>query len=214
MGRLAALEKKLLTEFAPTPEPGEGQGSQRGFVLIIKNYGHLVGGSLAHGHQQIGLSNVMPRRIHDNWRFEKEHGETFSTYLVRENPPGLLIRDYGAAMLLTPYFMRRPYDMMLVLKDARRKHLYQLSAAEIAAVAQGWRDAIRAMRSIMPAIGRDIAYNVITHNGPGAGLYFEFLPYTQETGGFEHLGLLVCQANPQSAAAHISQQLDKEDSNL
>jgi len=192
--RLAALEQKLLSD-------------QRGFVLIIKNYGHLVGGSLAHGHQQIALSNVMPRRIGDNQRFEKERGETFSTYLLRENPVELLIRDYGAAVLLTPYFMRRPYDMMLLAKDASKKHLYQLSAAEIAAVAEGWCDAIRAIRSVMPDIGRGIAYNVITHNGPGAGLYFEFLPYSQETGGFEHLGLWVCQESPERAAGRIRRVL-------
>jgi hypothetical protein len=52
-------------------------------------------------------------------------------------------------------------------------------------------------------MGREIAYNVITHNGPGAGLYFEFLPYTQESGGFEQLGLFVCQAEPEAAAAQI-----------
>ena len=59
----------------------------------------------------------------------------------------------------------------------------------------------------MPEIGRELAYNVITHNGPGAGIYFEFLPYTQETGGFEHLGLYVCQQNPKTAAARLRQLL-------
>ena len=188
--RLAALEHKLLSD-------------RQGFVLIIKNYGHLVGGSLGHGHQQIALSNVMPGRFGDNQRFEKERGEIFSTYLLRENPVELVIRDYGPAVLLTPYFMRRPYDMMLLAKDTSKKDLYQLSAAEIGAVAEGWCDAIRAIRSIMPDIGRGIAYNVITHNGPGAGLYFEFLPYGQETGGFEHLGLRVCQENPERAAGRM-----------
>jgi hypothetical protein len=64
------------------------------------------------------------------------------------------------------------------------------------AVADGWHDAMRAMHIIMPGIGRETAYNVVTYNGPGTGLYFEFLPYTQENGDFEHLGLTVCQADP------------------
>jgi hypothetical protein len=59
------------------------------------------------------------------------------------------------------------------------------------------------MREIMPRVGREIAYNVITNNGPGAGLYFEFLPYTQEIGGVEHLGLFVCQELPERAAAWL-----------
>jgi galactose-1-phosphate uridylyltransferase len=176
--------------------------------LIIKNHGRLVGGSLAHGHQQIGLSNIVPRRICDNQRFEKERGERFSTYLLRENPADLLVQDYGSVSLLVPYFMRRPYDMLLLVKDARRQYLHELSEEEILAVAEGWHDAIRTIRSIMSEIGREIAYNVVTHNGPGAGLYFEFLPYTQEMGGFEHLGLLVCQGNPQDAAARIRRHLE------
>jgi galactose-1-phosphate uridylyltransferase len=204
--RMAALERKLLTEsdeFLPRPESrGDGPGNQA-FVLIFKNYGRLVGGSLAHGHQQIALSNILPRRIYDNFRFEKEHGETFSAYLMRENPADLLIRDYGPAVLLVPYTMRRPYDMLLLVKDVGKRYLHELTGTEITAVAEGWHDGIRAIRAIMPSIGRETAYNVVTHNGPGAGLYFEFLPYVQETGGLEHLGLLVCQGNPGSAAARI-----------
>ena len=206
MQRLAALEHKLLTEsdsLMPASYGGNGQPERFGFVSIIKNYGHLVGGSLTHGHQQISFSNVMPRRVGDNWRFQQEHHEPFSAYLQRENPPELLIRDYGAAQLLTPYFMRRPFDMMLLLKDVSKSYLFELNPAELAAVADGWRDAIRAILWLMPSIGRPIAYNVVTNNGPGAGLYFEFLPYTQEMGGFEQLGLFVCQGNPTDSAAQI-----------
>jgi len=191
--RLAALEKKLLSSPAEAP----------GYLSIIKNYGHLVGGSLLHGHQQIGFSNVMPRRIRDNWRFEQTHGQPFSAYLQQENPAGLLLRDYGAALLLVPYFMRRPFEMMLLLKDTARQYLHQLTQTERQAVADGWQEAIRLMRRVMPQIGRETAYNVVTHTGPGAGLYFEFLPYTQEMGGFEHLGLFVCQGNPQGNAAQL-----------
>jgi galactose-1-phosphate uridylyltransferase len=207
MERLAALEGKLIAEsgdFVPVAEKGE-----RGLVLIMKNYGHLVGGSLAHGHQQIAFSTVMPRRMWDNWRFKEERGEPFSAYLLRENPPELAVKDYGPALLLVPYFMRRPFDMMLLLRETDRKHLHELSEREIAAVAEAWHDAIRVIRSIMPRIGREIAYNVITNNGPGAGLYFGFLPYTQEIGGAEQLGLFVCQQNPDDAAAHIRELLDQ-----
>jgi galactose-1-phosphate uridylyltransferase len=205
MKRLAALEKKLITESGvhmPVTESGE-----RGFVLIIKNHGHLVGGSLAHGHQQIAFSNVMPRHFQDSEIFEKQHGEPFSAYLLRENPADLAVKDYGSTVLVVPYFMRRPFDMMLLVKEVDRKYLHELTEAEIAAVAEGWHDAIRVMHSVMPEIGREIAYNVVTNNGPGAGLYFEFLPYTQETGGAEHLGLIVCQQNPQNAAIRIRELL-------
>jgi galactose-1-phosphate uridylyltransferase len=205
MGRLARLEERLLSDsvdFLPHTEP-EGHG----FVSIFKNYGRLVGGSLAHGHQQITFSNVMPRRVRDNRLFQVREGETFSDFLLRENPAGLTIVDYGPAALVVPYFMRRPYDMVLLVKDTSKQHLYELTEAEIRAVAAGWRDATRAIHLIMPAIGREVAYNVLTHNGPGTGLYFEFLPYTQEDGGLEKLGLYVCQQDPRTAAAHLREHL-------
>ncbi len=207
MQRLAALERRLL-DLGPELVPGANGGTA--YVSIIKNHGRLVGGSLAHGHQQIAFGSVMPGRVQDNWRFEQAQGEPFSAHLLRENPPELLLRDYGPAVLLIPYFMRRPYDMILLLKATYRRHLFELNGEELAAVAQGWRDATVAIHRIMPQLGRELAYNVIAHNGPGAGLYFEFLPYTQETGGFEHLGLYVCQGNPAEAATHLRQLLAQE----
>jgi galactose-1-phosphate uridylyltransferase len=211
MKRLAALEEKLLVD-APVYLSGLGKmgaGPQDNpvYVLITKNYGHLVGGSLSHGHQQIALSNAMPKSMADNARFFENNGQTFSQYLLGENPVELIIKDYGPAVLVTPYFMRRPYNMILALKDSKPQYLHQLNDAELEVVAQGWGDAIRAIMEIMPAIGRELAYNVVTHIGPGAGIYFEFLPYTQETGGFELLGLTICQANPQDVARHTREIL-------
>lgn len=209
MERLAVLERKLLSG---TDGLLGGSGaretdplSQKAYVLITKNYGRLVGGSLIHGHQQIGLSNIMPRRFEDNRRFFEQNGQVFSHFMQHTNPADLMIKDYGPAMLLVPYFMRRPYNMMLLMKDPTKGYLHQLGDHELSAVAEGWGDAIRAIRQIMPGIGRELAYNVVTHNGPGAGLYFEFLPYTQEHGGFEQLGLIICQGNPGDVASHLQE---------
>jgi galactose-1-phosphate uridylyltransferase len=197
--RLAALEEKLLSSSAgkmPAVSEGINQNMKHGYVSIIKNYGRLVGGSLAHSHQQIAFSNTMPRRVGDHVRFVQRYSETFTAYLLRVNPAGLLIRDYGPAVLLVPYFMRRPYDMFLVLKDTSKRYVHELDEAELGAVAEGWHDGILIINQVMVQVDRELAYNVITNNGPGAGLYFEFLPYTQETGGMEHLGLYSCQGNP------------------
>ena len=210
--RLAALERTLLEKGAEAfPEASTNPTDGSVFVSIIKNAGHLVGGSLTHGHQQILMSNVAPRRILDDWRFEQKRGETFAAYMLRENPETLLVRDYGPAQLLVPYFMRRPYDLLLILKETDRRHLRDLGAAEMTAVARGWHDALRAIRALMPELGREIAYNVVTHNGPGAGLYFEFLPYTQEMGGYEHLGLFICQGDPEEVAERLRAYLDGHD---
>jgi len=195
MRRLAALEKKML----------QNKGT---YVSIIKNFGHLVGGSLAHGHQQIAVSDIIPNRLLQDKNFFDLHGKSFPSFMLRENPDRLQIRDYGPAVLLTPYFMRRPYDMVFFLKDTKKSYLHSLSEDELLAVADGWRDAIRIMISVMPKIGKEVAYNITTHNNSGCGLYFEFLPYTQEMGGFEHLGLYLCQSNPQECAQTSRDLLD------
>ena len=195
--RLAALESSLLDSLG-------------GYVSVIKNFGRLVGGSLVHGHQQICTSNLMPRKIRQNQDFETRMGDTFASFLLQENPVEFTVRDYGGAVLLVPYFMRRPFDTFLVLKDTKKRYLHELTGQEVRAVAQGWQDAIRMILVVMPQIGRETAYNVTLLNGPGAGIYFEFLPYTQETGGFEHLGLFLCQGNPNAVSEQIREILGQD----
>jgi galactose-1-phosphate uridylyltransferase len=217
MERLAVLEGKLLS-VPPTLPRGTGSESrersphqqEKSFVSVIKNYGPLVGGSLDHGHQQIALSNVMPRRFLDNLRFEQQRDEPFTSFILRENPSELLIRDYESAVLIVPYFMRIPYDLLLVIKDPRKHHLHELNHQEIQDIADGWHDAIQSIMRIMAGIGRPTVYNVITNNGPAGGLYFDFLPYTQAIGGMEQLGLFVCEQDPVTAAALIREAIGEE----
>ena len=199
MQRLGALEQRLLSDAYLDSEETFWKGPR--YVSIIKNVGDQIGGSLPHGHQQIILSNIMPRRVKENRQFLQKKGIPFSEFLLSHTPEPLIVRDYGCAVLLVPYFMRRPYDMMLCLKDTARNHIFELTPEELRAVVTGWQDAISAIIKVMAEIGRELAYNVITHNGTGSGLYFEFLPYTQETGGFEQLGLVSCQSDPYLAAS-------------
>ena len=202
MQRLAALEKTLLS--------GEGSSHPthpEGFVSIIKNVGDKIGGSLPHGHQQIIYSPIMPRRVREQIQFMEANGEPFSAFLLRHTPENLILKDYGSVILLVPYFMRRPYDMMLVVKDFHKSALHQLNLSEISEVTKGWQEAIPLLQQALTEMGREIAYNVLVHNGPGAGLYFEFLPYSQEYGGFEQLGLVSCQSEPALAAAQLRQML-------
>ena len=211
MGRLAALEKVLLGAASEIESRKKQAGiaqEENWYVSIIKNVGSAVGGSLEHGHQQIILGNIAPLRILRDQQFENNQGICFSKYLIEECRPELVVRKYGGAVLLVGEFMRRPYEMILAVTDPRKRYLHQLAPAELRVVTQGWKDASRAIRAIMPGLGRQVAFNVVAHNGPGCGLYFEFLPYTQEQGGLEQLGLAVCQARPDQAADHLRQILD------
>ena len=217
--RLAALEHKLLTDsegFMPpsdrvlqklphrTGEPDMASGPKTyGYVSIIKNFGHAAGASLSHGHQQIGFSNIMPQRYFNNYSFMQRNGQTFSEYMLRENPQRLMVRDYGHAVLVVPYFMKRPYNMLVLLKDHTKQYIHQLTADERRDMVRAMVAAIQAIITIMPQMGKAPAYNINVNNGPGAGVYLELLASTQLTGGFEHIGLWVCQANPNEVAAQL-----------
>jgi len=209
MDRLAAIEQHLLTEFSgKNINDRWGTSNLTGHVSIIKNGGLGSGGSLEHGHQQIVFSNVLPRRIIENKNFEQAHGQVFSKFVLDENPETLVIQDLGKAVLLVPYFMRRPYSMLLIVKNTSKKFIHDLSKKERIAVCEGWKTAISEIHRIMEQNGLLISYNVITHNGPGAGLYFEFLPRSQTEGGFELIGLSVCQSSPEIAAQQIRKTLN------
>lgn len=198
MSRLAELERSLLAVSLSTGEAGRER-----YVTIFKNYGAVVGSSLAHGHQQIILSDVRPGSAAANQAFFRNEGETFAAFMLRETPDELIVREYGPATLLVPAFMRRPYVMMLFVKDFRKSFLHELHDEELEAVAQGWRDAARSYHYLMPRIDKEIAYNILVHNGPGAGLYFEFLPYTQTLGGLERMGIYICTELPEVAAQRL-----------
>lgn len=210
--RLAALERRFLHE-NPLSFAHGGRcrhGAHHGYCLVIKNRGGLVGGSLVHGHQQIVLTEVLPGRLADDVRFHRETGRSVVEFLRDRTPAALRIARYeGRVTALVPPFMRRPLHSMLVVENASRRCLHDLSPREIRGLAAGTRGLLRAFREIMPRrFGKPYTLNMIVHNGPAPGVYFEFFPYTQEMGGYEHLGLFVCQDTPESSARALEAALE------
>lgn len=178
-----------------------------GYISIIKNYGAAAGASLTHGHQQIAYSNILPQHFFNNLRFRKRHNKSFSLFMQEENPGELLVKDYGGLVLMVPYFMKRPLDMLLIVKDSSKRYLHQLSAEEMQQATTAIQEAIQAIIALMGNMGIQAAYNMIVNNGPGCGLYFEFLPQTQKMGGYEQIGLFVCQANAADCAKQLREEI-------
>lgn len=210
MERIGAFERQLLFSSSghmPSSSIWHGGSETFGFVSMMKNYGATVGGSLVHGHQQITHSNVMSRAAYDNWKFYKTHSTTFSKYMLQNTPKELRLRDFGDAELVVPYFMRRPMGAMLFLKDDNKSFVHEMTTKEREAIVTGISTTIRSYHRLLPAMGRETAYNILFHTGPGAGIYIEFLPHTQETGGMEQLGLWVCQDTPRGSADVLREYL-------
>jgi galactose-1-phosphate uridylyltransferase len=195
LSRLAALEERLLTLPNFPLQKGE-----RSHVSIIKNVGLRVGGSLSHGHQQIGLSNVLPRRVKEHQDFVKNTGLTFSEHMIRENPACLTVSNLSEGKLFVPYYMRRPYDLLFCVTDTKAGRLSTLSQRALSDIGEALALGSTLMTKALLLLEREIAYNVIFHTGPGTGIYLEFLPHTQENGGFEQMGMNVCQESPFTAA--------------
>jgi galactose-1-phosphate uridylyltransferase len=209
--RLGRLEATCLHDSAGAmpPVPDRTGTTHHGYFTVIKNVGRMVGGSLVHGHQQMAHTSIRPRRVEENAVFLEGRGEPFARHLLRENPARLTVREYeGGARLVVPWFMRRPLDMILMLDGEEREHLHELTATERLSLGTGLGDMCRAVGDLMPKLGREVAYNLVFHTGPVGALYVEMLPYTQERGGYESAGIVICQGEPFGTAALIREALD------
>jgi galactose-1-phosphate uridylyltransferase len=200
--RLAALEEKYLHAEDPAlPDTSAFEDPPHtGYSGIIKNFGHLVGGSLAHGHSQIAFTNILPQAIEQDIRFRQRTGTSFVRFMLETNPEELTLFENSSFCVQVVRFMKRPLEALIMYRgDAA--YLHHLQQREFIDLADVLRRVIAAVLDIMPRIGREPAYNMIFHSGPGGPLYIEMLPYTQETGGYEKLGIYVCQGSPRSTVA-------------
>jgi galactose-1-phosphate uridylyltransferase len=197
LDRLAALERRLLEL--------PGYPCEERFVSIIKNSGSLVGGSLSHPHQQIVLSNVAPRRVRENHDVLRRRGVTFAELMLQGNPSDLTIMSLETGRFVVPYFMRRPYNLLYIPERVDPSYLWETNSAEREDLARALAVGMQLTESGLRFLEREQAFNVAFHTGPGAGIYLEFLPRSQEEGGFERLGLSACQASPFEAARRLRQ---------
>ncbi|HHT9155339.1 MAG TPA: hypothetical protein ACFYD5_05945 [Candidatus Tripitaka sp. YC43] len=207
--RLCILERNLLHFVGPDMPLSHvhADGNHYGYIGVIKNMGRLVGGSLVHGHHQIVHTNVKPRKILDDQRFKEQHGHGFSQYLLEYNPQEYHVKEYqGGVVLLVPYFIRRPLDAMILFRGVGARcnvplpsdYLHHLSDKELYSLGEALRDVMSSLKILMPRMGRELAYNWVIHEGDVGGMYVEILPWTQEMGGYEQLGMYLCQGRPES----------------
>lgn len=199
MQRLAALEDKLLfTNEDYMPVSCEIEGA-RGYLTIIKNFGPEAGASLNHGHQQIAYSNIMPQRTYNNARFYDRHQYSFSQYMHEQNPASLTIAEIGCAKIVVPYYMRRPFNLMVLL-NTRKNYLCHQQDAALFDLTCAMQKVIRIYHKLMPMMGKAVSYNMAIHTGPRCELYVEFFPAVQVLGGYERIGLWISQMKPQTVA--------------
>ena len=193
--RQLARAEEFLLHNAPEQYPERGDG-HRGHVGVVKNRGRRVGGSVEHDHQQILLSAVLPA--------EPERARGLGPTLLRDTPKALVVDDLdGAARVLVPPFMRRPLHAFVVPAGPEAGWLHHLDDELLDALALALARLTRAADTLMTASHGEPAWNIVCHTGPGIGPLFELRPFTQPLGGYEHLGLYLCEERPETSAARL-----------
>lgn len=194
LGQLAEAERFLLHE-APDSYPESGEG-HRGHVGVIKNRGRRVGGSVEHDHQQIMLMAVPPS--------EPPLTVELAPRLLHDTPAALVVeRVHGLCTTLVPAFMARPLQAFIVPHGPPVGWLHHLSPDVLAAVALAAARLCSALDVLMVRAFGEPAWNLIAHTGAGCGPLLEMRPFTQPLGGYEHLGLFLCEESPAASAERL-----------
>ena len=201
--QLARAEEFLLhNSGADYPLSGTGPDGlpHRGHAGLIKNRGRRVGGSVEHDHQQLLLSN-QPFA-------EPPLTRGLRARLLESATLALHVDDVdGLARTLVPPFMRRPLHAFIVPVARDAGWLHHLEPAVRDACALAIARLTHAVTASMAAARQDPAWNLVCHAGEGCGPIFELRAFTQPLGGYEHLGLYLCEERPATSAGRLRDAL-------
>jgi hypothetical protein len=196
-GQLARAEEWLL-HHADAQYPASG-GGHRGWVGLIKNRGRTVGGSVEHDHQQILLSNLPFA--------EPPATRGLRAALLAQSTSELEVDRLDGVRTLVPPFMRRPLHAFIVHQGDDAGWLHHVPAPTLDALALAVARLTLATSALMAGSGREPAWNLVCHAGEGCGPILELRPYTQPLGGYEHLGLYICEETPATSAGRLRDAL-------
>lgn len=195
---------------ASFPESGAGDDGRmhRGHCGLVKNRGRRVGGSVEHDHQHVLLADVPFA--------EPPAARGLVEALLRDLSPERVVDEVdGRALTMVPSFMRRPLHAFLVplapgggaRRAARAGWLHHLDDDGRDAFALALARLAAAVTREMQRRSGEPAWNMILHTGPGQAPLLELRPWTQPLGGFEHLGLYLCEERPETSAGRLREAL-------
>jgi len=197
--RQLADAEELLLHDAPPEYPAAGEG-HRGHVGIIKNRGRRVGGSVEHDHQQILLCSAAPA--------EPAATVGLGPRLLEQTPDDLVVdRIDDRVTTLVPTFMRRPLHAFVVPRGPAVGWLHHMPEDLLRATGRALARLTAATSRVMEARHGEPAWNLVCHAGAGCGPVFEMRAFTQPLGGYEHLGIYLCEERPATTAGRLRDAL-------
>lgn len=202
--RLALLEKKMLQlDFPELPQ------TARPCFAIIKNEGNAVGGSIAHDHFQAAYLPLPPQLLQEDISWFQKKGHGFSEYLMDTMQKEQLVLEKGNWLVFVPPYMRRPGDLLICHRNPGCSFFHQLSFTDLKDLVEIMRPLPASNRIWAEESKRPPAFNFLFHNSGKGPFYLEFRPDTQALGGFEKLGLFLCQGSVKDWAEFYSGQYQK-----
>ncbi|HOK39773.1 MAG TPA: hypothetical protein PLD27_01860 [bacterium] len=178
-----------------------------GYVSIIKNCGKYAGSTIEHPHIQIIHSNIIPRTIEQDTKFLILNKISFIEYIEKIKKDELKILEDEYIKAVIPYFMKRPYHIIIYPKDTVSANLHELTIEEIKSFATFLCKIIGGLKKIFENANIELSYNLLFHTGPVGTLYIELLPYLQTNGGYEQSGLYICDSTPEICKNQIIKEM-------
>jgi hypothetical protein len=163
---------------------------------------------VAHDHQQILLAATPPS--------EPLRTRGLAAELLARTPAALRVdRVDGRVTTLVPPFMRRPLHAFIVPdRGAGRSSpagwLHHLDEQTLAALAVAIQRLCAAADACMTERPGEPAWNLVCHTGDGCDPLLELRPFTQPLGGYEHLGLYLCEELPETSAGRLRDALAQD----
>jgi hypothetical protein len=124
--------------------------------------------------------------------------------------PLLVEREAGVTVLVPP-FMRRALQAFVIPEGAGPVGwIHHLPEDVLDATALVVARLTAALNALMVEQFGEPAWNLIWHTGPGAWPVLEMRAFTQPLGGYEHMGIYLCEEHPETTARRLRQALGRE----
>lgn len=178
-----------------------------GYVSIIKNTGRRAGSTVSHPHIQIIHSNIIPRSIENDTRFLLNNKISFIEYIDKITSDELVLIDNEFIKAVIPYFMKRPYHTIIYPVNTKLTNLHELNYNELKSLANILSSVLNSLHKIFKNKKIDFSYNLLFHIGPVGTLYIEIIPFVQTFGGYEQLGLYICEELPEVCRQELKKEM-------
>lgn len=159
---------------------------------------HIIGLKLYTDEEKQEVIWRKPKNAHEDVKFIRKRGISYPEYVknfYNENFPGLVIKDYGEAVIAIHPHMRRPLEAIIYPKSNDVVDFSQLSKDQRFCFAKATSDISYALSLLMPAMNIVQDFCFVSHNNGGV-FYEEVFPASQNPGGFERQREYICDSSP------------------